>query len=104
MFSRTVHQTGKSESSVVRFLLTKDYSQAAIVRGAALRGLIGTAPRVKKCRRHYGCKISMPFRQDIDPESDAWYDQLTSQKLCSHRMLWMINKVRGWRLNREHSI
>lgn len=36
----------------------------------------------------------MPFRKDIDPESDAYFDKITQEKRCRHRMMWMINKVR----------
>nr|OQO22529.1 hypothetical protein B0A51_09680 [Rachicladosporium sp. CCFEE 5018] len=69
-----------------------EYPQAAIVRGAALRGLIGIAPRTKRCRRHYGCAIAFPFREGVDPPSDAIKLPLSTIKHCKNRMLWMIKK------------
>lgn len=67
-------------------------SQAAIVRGAALRGLEGTAPRVKHIRKHYGFVLGMPFRKDIDLEELAYFDAFDNTKRCL-RMNWIISKV-----------
>ncbi|THV47569.1 hypothetical protein BGAL_0302g00120 [Botrytis galanthina] len=40
------------------------HPQSAVVRGAALRGLEGIAPRVKQIRRHYGICLGKPFREE----------------------------------------
>jgi hypothetical protein len=69
------------------------FSQSAVVRGAALRGLEGIAPRVKHARRHYGISLGMPFRAGIDPEESAYLDSLDDSKLCRGRMQWLISKV-----------
>ncbi|KAF7191493.1 Heat shock protein SSA4 [Pseudocercospora fuligena] len=68
------------------------HPQAAIVRGAALRGLLGMAPRKKRCRRHYGISLGLPFREGVDPQDLAYVDTWTGEKRCSKRMIWLFNK------------
>jgi hypothetical protein len=63
------------------------------VRGAALRGLEGIAPRVKHARRHYGIALSMVFREGIDPESLSFVDSWDNTRRCEDRMEWIISKV-----------
>lgn len=92
-FVPSVHNTRKSNKMVSRVWLIES-RQSAIVRGAALRGLVGIAPRKKYCRRHYGFVVGMPFREGIDPESSSMVDPYNYTKLCTNRMLWLINKVR----------
>jgi hypothetical protein len=70
-----------------------EHPQAAIVRGAALRGLDETAPRRKRCRRHYGIAYRSPFREGVDPESLAAWSEWNGAKRCRDRMDWMIKKV-----------
>ena len=68
------------------------------MRGAALRGLEGIAPRIKHVRRHYGISLGMDFREGIDPEENAYYDFFRStRKLCRSRMEWLISKVSSQR-------
>jgi hypothetical protein len=67
--------------------------QAAIVRGAAIRGLEGTAPRKKRCRRYYGVTHGSIFREGIDPEERAYIDRWDGVKRCSGKMTWLIQKV-----------
>ncbi|KAH8808655.1 Hsp70 family protein-like protein [Xylogone sp. PMI_703] len=66
--------------------------QSAVVCGAALRGLEGIAPRVKYARRHYGISLNFPFREGIDPEEKAFFDEWDDTKRCMHRMQWLISK------------
>ncbi|RFU34080.1 hypothetical protein B7463_g2225, partial [Scytalidium lignicola] len=74
-------------------LLCPEHPQAAVVQGAALRGLEGIAPRVKHARRHYGFCISNAFREGIDPEAYAYFsDFYENKKLCINRMWWLISK------------
>jgi hypothetical protein len=77
---------------IVRIVLIL-LSQSAVVRGAALRGLEGIAPRMKRVRRHYGFIMGLPFREGIDPEEKAYYRQLSNEKLCDGRVKWLISKV-----------
>jgi len=70
----------------------KLYSQSAVVRGAALRGLESIVPRVKHVRVHYGIALGQPFREGVDPEKLAYYGLIDDTKLCS-RMNWLIEKV-----------
>ncbi|QSZ31534.1 hypothetical protein DSL72_001101 [Monilinia vaccinii-corymbosi] len=68
------------------------HPQSAVVRGAALRGLEGIAPRVKRLRHHYGICIGLPFRKGIDPEEHSYIDAWGCTKICSKRMSWFIFK------------
>jgi hypothetical protein len=67
------------------------YSQAAVVRGAAIRGLEGTMPSKLMCRRHYGFTWGLPFKPGIDNESEAFY--LFGEKYRAGYMNWLIEKV-----------
>jgi hypothetical protein len=69
------------------------FSQAAIVRGAVLRGLEGTQPSIKYCRFHYGWSWGFPFREGIDSEQNAYIEPFHKTKLCSGRMKWVVSKV-----------
>ncbi|CAG8949948.1 hypothetical protein HYFRA_00004279 [Hymenoscyphus fraxineus] len=66
--------------------------QAAIVRGAALRGLEGLAPRKKYARRHYGMCLGMRFRENVDPETSSYIGRYDDVKRCSTRVKWLISK------------
>ncbi|TGO59585.1 hypothetical protein BCON_0043g00440 [Botryotinia convoluta] len=68
------------------------HPQSAVVRGAALRGLEGIAPRSKRLRRHYGISLQLPFREGIDSEKDSCIDSWGDEKMCIHRMKWLILK------------
>ncbi|KAK4152182.1 heat shock protein SSA3 [Chaetomidium leptoderma] len=67
-----------------------DFCQAAVVRGAAIRGLEGAMPRTLICRRHYGFQCGYPFRPLIDDEKNAFV--LWGEKYCSGGIVWMIKK------------
>ena len=66
-------------------------SQAAIVRGAAIRGLEGTVPDTVICRRHYGVETGQLFRPGVDVEKNAYY--MWGEKLSAGYMSWIIHKV-----------
>lgn len=68
-------------------------SQAAVVRGAALRGLEGTAPTIKQCRHHYGFVWAIGFRPGIDKEENAYIDDFGGKKYVRGIMNWVIKKV-----------
>jgi hypothetical protein len=76
-------------------LLCPEHPQAAIVRGAALRGLEGIAPSQKCCRRSYGVGTLQLFREGIDPEQKAQWNKWDGTKRCHGRMDWLIAKVSG---------
>ncbi|TVY15153.1 hypothetical protein LARI1_G006422 [Lachnellula arida] len=67
--------------------------QAAVVRGAALRGLEGLAPRIKHARRHYGTCTAEPFRNHIDPEDRSFISEMNNRNYCSGRMQWLVSKA-----------
>ncbi|KAI9675985.1 MAG: hypothetical protein M1822_008371 [Bathelium mastoideum] len=73
-------------------LLCPEHPQAAIARGAALRGLENIVPVRRRSRRHYGTTIMMPFREGIDPEGDMCYHDWDDQKFCRGIMVWHVAK------------
>lgn len=73
-------------------LLCPPHPQAAIVKGAALRGLGNIVPSRRRCRRHCGISLNMVFREGIDPRHRANYDEWDGVKRCSGRMEWLISK------------
>ncbi|KAF8853277.1 Hsp70 family protein-like protein [Acephala macrosclerotiorum] len=75
----------------IMLLCPKD-PQAAIVKGAALRGLEGLTPRIKHARRHYGFICGMPFRPGRDDEEHSFINEFDDMKMCSGLMRWMIAK------------
>jgi hypothetical protein len=68
------------------------WRQSAVVRGAALRGLEGIAPRMKRARRHYGIEVGFYFREGTDPEELAYIDDF-DVKRCDGRVAWLIAKA-----------
>lgn len=80
------------ESQLIKLILPQP-RQTAIVKGAALCGLGGLAPVRTRCRRHYGFTLGEVFREGIDSERHAYYDEFDGRKLCSGRMRWAISKV-----------
>lgn len=78
------------------------FSQSVIVRGAALRGLEGLAPRMKHARKHYGIALGFPFREGIDPKEYAYPDSLDNEKRCRNRMEWLISKASHYDALKNH--
>ncbi|KAI9890244.1 MAG: hypothetical protein M1814_004279 [Vezdaea aestivalis] len=73
-------------------VMCPQHPQAAIVKGAALRGLEGLAPRKTQCRRHYGFVLSKDFRPGIDLEEDSYYSKWDGAKRARDYMRWVIRK------------
>ncbi|KAH8705851.1 hypothetical protein BGW36DRAFT_354243 [Talaromyces proteolyticus] len=74
-------------------LLCPENPQAAVVKGAALRGLQGIKSSKKRARAHYGIEMMREFREGIDPESLAAYDPWNiNEKVCLNRAIWKIRK------------
>ncbi|KAK7514991.1 hypothetical protein IWZ03DRAFT_443731 [Phyllosticta citriasiana] len=67
-------------------------SQAAVVRGAAIRGLEGIRPVTRLARRHYGYSVCMPFRRGVDPEDKSYIDRFDGRKMCRDRIDWPVSK------------
>ncbi|KAK7535588.1 hypothetical protein IWX49DRAFT_602368 [Phyllosticta citricarpa] len=66
--------------------------QAAIVKGAALRGLECLKPSSRIARYHYGYSVDSAFVEGVDPEDYAIIDDFDGSKLCRHVMCWVVNK------------
>ncbi|KAH9223806.1 Hsp70 family protein-like protein [Leptodontidium sp. 2 PMI_412] len=73
-------------------LMCPEHPQSAVVRGAALRGLEGVTPRIKKARRHYGIGLNCRFKEGVDPESLGFIDEWDGSKLCMNRIAWLVSK------------
>ncbi|KAK2743030.1 hypothetical protein FQN57_004986 [Myotisia sp. PD_48] len=73
-------------------ILVPQYPQAAIVGGAALRGLEGIFPTSRRSRRHFGQEINLPFREGIGAEKDGYFDPFDGEKFCRNRIEWVIEK------------
>ncbi|KAL4733033.1 hypothetical protein BDV11DRAFT_200880 [Aspergillus similis] len=65
--------------------------QAAIVQGAALRGLEGIRSSTKRCRRHYGFAVDTEFQPGMN-EIDTYWDVYNNRKMVRGFMKWTIQK------------
>lgn len=78
--------------SVVR-IADNLFRQAAIVQGAALRGLQGVRSTVKRCRRHYGLPLDTVYRPGIDDEKQVYIRHFSNTKYVRGTMTWAVRKV-----------
>ncbi|KAL4876440.1 hypothetical protein BJY04DRAFT_231620 [Aspergillus karnatakaensis] len=76
-------------------------AQAAIVQGAALRGLQGLHANIRRCRRHYCVRVSHLFREGIDDESTAVFDLWDGKKRASGYAQWLV--VKEQKLSENHT-
>lgn len=61
---------------------------------AALRGLEGAVVTKRRCRRHYGTKLTRPFRQGLEVHDSRVYFNTAKNKLYrAGWMNWIIKKV-----------
>ncbi|CAG7995699.1 unnamed protein product [Penicillium salamii] len=74
------------------YLLCPPDPQASVVKGAALRGLKGLVPEKRIARVHYGVKVMLHFREQVDPQDTICYWEWDGLKYCNDRMNWLINK------------
>ncbi|KAL4863291.1 hypothetical protein BDV12DRAFT_202257 [Aspergillus spectabilis] len=75
--------------------------QAAIVQGAALRGLEGIRSSTKRCRRHYGFAIDTEFRPGVDDGANTYWDTYNGRKMVRGIMKWAIQK--GQKYAEDHT-
>ena len=87
--SGTSNETEQNELALAN--KPQNNSQAAIVRGAAIRGLEGTTPSTLICRRHYGFQMGVHFKDGVHDEKNAYWS--FGEKLSRGYMTWMISKV-----------
>ncbi|ESZ94268.1 hypothetical protein SBOR_5336 [Sclerotinia borealis F-4128] len=80
-----------SSNGEIQILCSRD-PITAVMRGAAIRGLEGIAPRLKYARRHYGFEICRKFRNGIDDETYAYIDDFSNEKYCTGRLMWCVDK------------
>jgi molecular chaperone DnaK (HSP70) len=64
---------------------------AAIVQGAASFGLKPSIIRARRSRLTYGCDISAPFDQGIDPESKKFWSEAHKSWYCKDRFHTFVN-------------
>ncbi|OCT47560.1 Hsp70 family protein [Cladophialophora carrionii] len=77
--------------NIKRFSCPTD-CQAAIVKGAALRGLEGIRPQAIIARRNYGWSWGEAFREGIDDEANAYTHKFDGRKMCKGKMHWAVLK------------
>jgi hypothetical protein len=77
----------------VQLLTENNFRQAAIVQGAALRGLEGLFARSRRCRRYYGYTSGKTFREGVDDPHTAYFDLFYGDKCSSGHMAWLTRKV-----------
>jgi hypothetical protein len=73
-------------------LLCPPQPQAAISRGAALRGLSDVAPVRRRSRHSYGFSWGRTFRPGVDPEWRSYISRWHRTKSCGGRTTWQISK------------
>lgn len=71
---------------------------SAVVRGAVLRGLEGCIVRERKCRRHYGCTVSLPYIPQLHGRyrtetRRVWRDPFKKADYLNGFMDWQISKA-----------
>lgn len=71
---------------------------SAVVCGAVLRGLEGSIVQKKKCRRHYGHKLSLAYNRILHEGYDTtkrwvWTDKFNDEEMLTGFMFWEIGKV-----------
>lgn len=71
-------------------VMCPEYPQAAIVLGAALRGLGGVKPSSRKCRRHYGFQLDLPYDSDLDEKQHCYKDNYDHTRRARGTMVWKI--------------
>ncbi|KAL4933394.1 Hsp70 family protein [Aspergillus undulatus] len=96
-FRSTFESDGKISVTV------PEIPQAAIVQGAALRGLEGLRSTTRRCRRHYGYSTVVPFRTGIDDDRRSYWDDYTDQKMARGIMKWAIAKGEVYADNRTET-
>lgn len=67
-------------------------SQEAIVKGAAIRGLLNMQPTTRLARRNYGYDLDMPFREEVDEQRLAYVCPWQNAKYCRSRIEWFLRK------------
>lgn len=74
------------------------FSWSAIVRGAAAKGLEldgNTLVTDRKCRRHYGTNMSVPFIHGKHAAADLYIDNFDGSQRANNQMSWMVRKGRN---------
>ncbi|KAF2102746.1 actin-like ATPase domain-containing protein [Rhizodiscina lignyota] len=68
------------------------YPQAAIVIGASIRGLggPGSQPRSRKCRRHYGFQLDLPYDEINDDKRHMYHNEYDRKRYTRGTMVWKI--------------
>ncbi|KAF9641714.1 hypothetical protein BFW01_g1697 [Lasiodiplodia theobromae] len=66
--------------------------QAAVVRGAAIRGLEGLKPKSRIARRHYGYGVSKRFVEGVHDERRSFIHRYHNEKYCDDLVSWKIRK------------
>jgi hypothetical protein len=64
-----------------------------VALGAALRGLCGLKPKSRRCRRHYGFQLDLPYDPHLDDERNMYINQFDKTKRARGTMVWPLSMV-----------
>ena len=70
------------------------HRQTAVVRGAAIRGLGGIMVKSRRCRRHYGFQLDLPYDPNVDDVRHKYVSQFNGKSLTRGTMVWKVKKAR----------
>ena len=68
-------------------------SQTAIVKGAALSGVLNLQPTSRRSRLHYGWSYSLPFDKEIHHVDDRFISSWDGELMAGGNMGWELAKV-----------
>jgi hypothetical protein len=91
--SRSAVSLLQSSSEILRYS-DKLYRQAAIVRGAAIRGLGDIKPMSRRSRRHYGFQLDLRYVPDLDDEGNRYTNLFDRSERTRGTIVWSIKMVR----------
>jgi hypothetical protein len=74
--------------------LKKLYRQAAIVRGAAIRGLGDIKPMSRRSRRHYGFQLDRRYDPNLDAGRERYVNLFDRSERTRGTIVWSIKIVR----------
>ena len=88
-----------SNPSIYLSLLGLWFRQLAIVRGAAICGLGGLKVKSRRCRRHYGFQLDLPYDPNLDDSRHKYENKFDGRILSRGTMVWKVKKVHTYFIN-----
>ncbi|ORY07257.1 hypothetical protein BCR34DRAFT_603919 [Clohesyomyces aquaticus] len=73
-------------------VISPDDAQAAIVKGAAMRGLSGNTIKSRRCRRNYGFQLDLPYNASLDDPRHKYDNKFNGKPYSRGTMVWQIKR------------